>query len=248
MGYDNQISMWLRDALYWFQSWMGEHPTLYYGMFARRHPFSRMRVTAQTRVCIEGFPRSANSYAVVAFKLANPEVPIAHHLHVPAQILKAVAYHIPTVLVVRSPLECVPSFMVFQRSTNATFYLQAYIRFHQKLFPVLSQVLVVDFQQVVSDFNQVILAMNERFQTQFHLIENLPAQQSRIFSRLEEINHQFFKGDQFKSMKPDASRKAHKEKVKQMVASHPLLPDAMAVYQQIAAFSPFGEITSGVQE
>ncbi len=221
-----------RDIWFTLHHRIGEHPALYYRLFARRYPFNRMRVTPATQICIEGYPRSANSYAVVAFKLANPEVPIAHHLHVPAQLLQAVHQGIPTVLVVRTPAECVPSFMVFQQSRNPAPYLRAYIRFHQAVHPVREQLLVADFQQVVTDFNQVIAAINRRFGTQYQLIEDLPAQQERIFQRLEEINRQFFGGDARKSMRPDPARQALKCQLREQVVQHPLFAEALEWYER----------------
>ena len=42
-------------------------------------------------IVIEGFPRSANSVAVHAFRVAQDRpVRIAHHLHAPAQVIAAV--------------------------------------------------------------------------------------------------------------------------------------------------------------
>ena len=168
-GIKKRAGMVYRDFWYQVHLTLGQYPPLYYAVFARRYPFSHMRVTPNTQVCIEGFPRSANSYAVVAFKLANPQVPIAHHLHVPAQILEAVRRNIPTVLVIRHPRECVASFMVFQRSERPAPYLKAYIRFHQAVLPVVERVVVADFQQVVTNINGVIAALNARFNTRFSL-------------------------------------------------------------------------------
>ncbi len=221
-----------RDIWFSLHHRVGEYPALYYRLFARRYPFNRMRVTTATQICIEGYPRSANSYAVVAFKLANPNVVIAHHLHVAAQLIQAVHQEIPAVLVVRSPAECVPSFMVFQQSENPAPYLQAYIRFHRRVYGVRSHLLVVDFQQVITDFNHIILAINRRFGTHYHLIENLSAQQERIFQRLEEINQQFFGGEEHKSMRPDARRERLKAQLQQQVLHHPLFEEAEKWYKK----------------
>mgnify|MGYP007017151076 CR=1 FL=1 len=57
-------------------------------------------VTRNTRITIEGYPRSANTYAVYAFKHVNAIKwnEIAHHLHVQAQIIRSIKYKIPVIL------------------------------------------------------------------------------------------------------------------------------------------------------
>ena len=246
-GVKKRAGMVYRDFWYQVHLTLGQYPPLYYAVFARRYPFSHMRVTPNTQVCIEGFPRSANSYAVVAFKLANPQVPIAHHLHVPAQILEAVRRNIPTVLVIRHPRECVASFMVFQRSERPAPYLKAYIRFHQAVLPVVERVVVADFHQVITNINDVIAALNARFNTRFQFVADLPGQQERIFTRLEEINRQFFKGDQLKSMRPDEHRKQLKIALQHRIEAHRLFPEAEAWYEKMRqyCFQPVPENARG---
>src|SRR5205814_3293356 len=61
----------------------------------------------ETEVVIEGFPRSGNTFAVAAFHYAQRprDVKIAHHAHVPAQLLSAVRLGLPAVVLVRDPEE-----------------------------------------------------------------------------------------------------------------------------------------------
>ncbi|RMG27959.1 MAG: hypothetical protein D6732_19595, partial [Methanobacteriota archaeon] len=58
-----------------------------YRLFAPAHLRMEKLIGARTEIVIEGYPRSANTFAVVAFRLAqNRPVKIAHHLHMEAQI------------------------------------------------------------------------------------------------------------------------------------------------------------------
>src|SRR5207247_8264431 len=46
--------------------------------------------TAETEICIEGFPRSGNTFAVIAFQQAQTRtVSIAHHVHAPGSVIGA---------------------------------------------------------------------------------------------------------------------------------------------------------------
>ena len=209
------------DFFYYLQSLAGQFPSFYFKLFARRYPFNRMKIEPDSGICIEGFPRSANSYAVVAFRLANPDVKIAHHLHVPAQLLQAVKWNIPAVFLIRAPLEAVSSFMVFQSSQNADLYLKAYIRFYKVLKKVHTSLVVVPFETIVQQFDVLIQKVNRKFGAEFNCLGNQAEKEAEIFARLNQVNDQFFKGQWQKSMYPDEMRKKYKENAKMLVLRSP---------------------------
>ncbi len=190
-----------------------------------------MKVVPDSDICIEGFPRSANSYAVVAFRLANPEVKIAHHLHVPAQLLMAVHKQIPAVFLIREPLEAVASFMVFQSSKNADLYLKAYIRFYKVLKNIQSSLVIVDFATVTQNFNELVRRVNRKFSTHFLELENPEAHEKEIYQKLKRINDQFFAGQQLKSMYPDPMREKLKSDAKVLIKKSAYLEKAKEYYQ-----------------
>ncbi len=227
-----EIRGFLRDRLYHMQSMLGGSP-LYYRLFARGYPFNRMAVTGQTGVVIEGFPRSANSYAVVAFKLVNPEVPIGHHLHAPVQLLQACRLEIPAALVLRAPEEAVASFMVFQGSLNADIYLKAYIRFHKLLEPCLERIVVVSFETVTSDINRMITALNQKYNKRFMLIDSPADRENEIFEKLKSVNARFFGSAVNKSMYPDQSRARMKALAQRKVLQSPWLVEARNLYSKL---------------
>ncbi len=209
---------------------MGLYPCLYYRLFARKYPFNRMRMHADTEVCIEGFPRSANSYAVVAFKLRNQSVKIAHHLHVPAQIISACRKDLPTIVTLRHPLEAVASFLIFQNSRNISTYLKIYHRFYQVLQPFGEQVIWADFKTVVTDFNKIILAVNQKYDKNFNLIDDLEKSQPDIFKKLDEVNQRFFSGETLKGMYPEQQRDELKEKLKTAIQADTAYEPARRIY------------------
>lgn len=223
----------VNDWKYYLSAGIGNHPGLYYPLFARSYPFNQMAVQPQTRICIEGFPRSANSYAVVAFKLDNPEVKVGHHLHVAAQIIRAVELKIPTVIVLRSPLEAVASFLVFQSTLRADIYLKSYIDFHTRLKSLQTAAVTARFETVTADFNQVIIAVNKKYDTQFRLIADLENRQEEIFSKLKKVNNQFFAGQSQKNMFPDSSRVSLKERARKAVQESPFLEPAQQIYETL---------------
>ena len=56
-----------------------------------------LMVRRGTEICIEGFPRSGNTFAVYAFELWNPGSQVAHHLHAPGQFVRALRLSVPCV-------------------------------------------------------------------------------------------------------------------------------------------------------
>src|SRR5262245_32533170 len=69
-----------------------------------RNPSRSEPVFRDTEAIIEGFPRSANTFAATAFQLAQTKpVRVAHHLHVPSQIIAGARWGIPTIVLVRDP-------------------------------------------------------------------------------------------------------------------------------------------------
>lgn len=220
----------IRDCHYQVQASIGRRPALYYRIYARHFPFSQMAVAEHSDICIEGFPRSANSYAVVAFKLNNPGVKPGHHLHVPAQIIRACNLKKPVITLIRTPEEAVASFLVFQTSLNADLYLKLYTAFYQTLAPFRQQFVVADFNTITTDFNSVIDRVNKKYGMHFNEIKNLAQRQDEIFSKLNEINLKFFSGAQQKSMFPDKRREQIKEQARQLVLKSPQLDAALNMY------------------
>ena len=220
----------LNDRKYYIHASIGRHPALYYKIYARGYPFSEMAVRENSDICIEGFPRSANSYAVVTFKLDNSGIKPGHHLHVPAQIMRACQLNKPVISLIREPQDAVTSFLIFQSSENATLYLKLYIDFYKALIPYRKQIVIADFKTVTGDFNSVIKRINQKYGTQFNEINNLRQRQDKIFSRLKEINQQFFAGRLQNGMIPDKQREKTKKQVRQRVLNNPLFETAQQVY------------------
>jgi hypothetical protein len=125
-------------------------------------------VTGQTEICIEGFPRCGNTFAVVAFQAAQLRtISIAHHVHAPGSVLIAVRMKKPAIVLVREPEEAVLSLMVRLRYLTAGQALRSYVGFYRPLLPHLRRLVVGRFAEVVSDFGNIMRQVNERFGTDF---------------------------------------------------------------------------------
>nr|MBA2566441.1 hypothetical protein [Thermoleophilaceae bacterium] len=81
------------------RNWLAAHGLLF-PLLALNRWFFRRVVRPSTRVVIEGFPRSANSYTFLAFRGWNPGVRIGHHLHTPLQVTLAVRLGVPCAVLI----------------------------------------------------------------------------------------------------------------------------------------------------
>src|SRR2546423_5800456 len=87
------------------------HPTLYrwFGILRNRGDC----LADDFDIWIGGYPRSANSFATAVFKLGNPKVRVATHLHIPTFIINALRLNKPGVLLVRKPIDAAVSWAIF---------------------------------------------------------------------------------------------------------------------------------------
>lgn len=165
--------------------WLGRRPRLYHWTYRLRDGYAERLVTDATDLCIEGFPRSANSFAVGAVEHAHPDpLSIAHHNHVPAPLLNAVRRGLPTVVLIRDPVDTVISNRGLQlqigtregkeipRHVSYERQLRTWIVWYERVWPVRDRVVVAPFEVVTDDMGRIIDAVNARFGTNFARFEH----------------------------------------------------------------------------
>jgi len=172
----------MRRMLYDIKTFVGVYPMLYlplarllYGSDtgAEHIVTRRSALRNDTEIVIEGFNRSANTFAVAAFKLAQPRpVRIAYRLHAPAQVIAAAKMNIPTLVLIRNPEDAILSFVIHQSHsirTNVTMKqaLKAYISFYESIILHRHHFVLATFDAVVADFGKIIRKVNNKFGTGF---------------------------------------------------------------------------------
>ena len=197
------------------KSWLQRCPKLYINLQLFRYRgqrYQRKIVTSNTDIVIEGFPRSANSFSVKAFKFANGEdtYKIATHLHAYPQIVMGVKYKIPTLVLVREPFACIASYAAlraqnygvnkFNRGHNIKWLLDDYVNFYEALLPYKSEVCVAHFKEVLEDYGQVLKNLNIRYGTSFKEFEHTPENVETVFSSAKEHLSPSKKRDDIKNL------------------------------------------------
>jgi len=121
---------------------------------------------------IDGYTRSASTFAVYAFQVAQPRpVRLAHHLHAPAQLMQAAKRGLPTIMVIREPRGAVLSQVVREPGVDLLDALWAYSRFHESLERCRDAFVVAPFEEVTSDFGAVVTRLNAKFGTAYGVFD-----------------------------------------------------------------------------
>jgi hypothetical protein len=166
--------MALRRLVYTARNVVSGYPFLY-GPFARRRypgPGTEFMNDA-TDLVIDGFPRSANTFAVVAFQLAQTRlVRVAHHVHAAAQVIEAAKRRVPALTLIRRPEDAVTSEVIRRADASLAQCTAAYVRFYRRVLPYVGMVSVATFDEVIGDFGTVTRRLNERFGTSFDEFEH----------------------------------------------------------------------------
>ena len=124
-----------------------------------------MVVTPESQFCVEGFPRSANTYAVAAMLVSQSisiEV-IARHTHLVGQVRRAIQMSVPTMILIRNPAEAAVSLKLFAPYLSLRQCLRAYERFYSGLLQYKDDLVIAKFEQVTDDYNEVLKQMNHKF-------------------------------------------------------------------------------------
>lgn len=129
-------------------------------------------VGPHTDFVVDGFQGSGNSFASAAFKRSqNRPVMVAHHLHSPAQIIKAVRMDLPTLVTIREPSGAVLSLVSRWPYVSISQALRSYVRFYETIEPYVYGFVLSPFDQTTNHVDRVIEEVNHRFHKNFCLFE-----------------------------------------------------------------------------
>jgi len=135
------------------RSLIDTHPRIYLLLCQVRPKTRQITVFKDTEIVIEGFPRSANTFAVAAFTFAQGRpVKIARHLHASAQVIEAVRREIPCIVLIRKPRDAVLSLLVREPHILPEQAPKDYIRFYRSIAPYRGKFVVGRFEEVTTDF------------------------------------------------------------------------------------------------
>ena len=162
----SSLNKFKKNILYWSGMTAAHYPFLF-KLKALRNDIKVRSVTTDTNLCIEGFQRSGNSFLVSVIGSWNKDIKIASHLHSAAQVKKAIALNIPTILLIRHPLDSIASLITMNEDLSIGLALKCYTRFYKSIIPIRDQVVIAPFQTTTTVPHQLIQETNERYRSNF---------------------------------------------------------------------------------
>lgn len=173
-------------------------PTFYLNLLKikRRNHWSKEWIVAKdSNITIEGYQRSANSYFFDAFRtIQTNELKIATHVHAPSQIQKSVQLGLPTIVMIRNPLDAARSLKALECQCNPqqmeqllkiplSRYLENYAFFYKNILPIKDRFVIAHFTEVVETIRPTIDRTNQMFETHFVSRELTQKEKERIFKK-----------------------------------------------------------------
>jgi hypothetical protein len=194
-----------------------------------RNPRDHVVQRGLTRICIEGYPRSANTWAVLMFRQANETLHIAHHTHSTANISRALRYGIPTVVPIRNPIDAVTSAVVGKNRQD----VDGGISYYGWVEPRVDSLVVAEFEEVTRDFNLVIGRVNLKYGTSFEYIADIETAASRVKQLIRSKVRERGIDALRKEAIPNLERERLKERVQPLVSRHRHTSQAQALYARL---------------
>ena len=228
----------------WLQIHAGGSPTIYFNLYRllRTRQDTERLVTPDTQLVIERFPRSGNSFARRAFVMAQNEkssdkTRIAHHIHVPAQVVQAARWQIPTLVPIRRPRDAVLSFALWD-PISVDRALKYYRSFYETVEKYRDAYVLGLFEEITEDFGQVIKRINDKFGTTFSLFRHDEENVGRLFADMDTYARKKYGETRWerKVHHPSAAKERMKLEVEYELENpkrKKLITEAEAVYRRL---------------
>jgi hypothetical protein len=225
----------------WLQIHAGGHPAVYFSLYRMLRTNTARIVTPDTQLVIEGFPRSGNSFARRAFVSAQDEsfdkTRIAHHLHVPAQVVRAAQWQIPTLVVIRRPRDAVLSFAAWD-PISVDQALRYYLSFYETAEKYRDAYVLGRFEEVTEDFGEVIERINDKFGTTFSMFSHDEENVGKVFTDMDTFAREKYGETRWerKVHHPSAVKERIKQEIEYDLESpkrKKLIAEAEAVYDRL---------------
>lgn len=122
-----------------------------------RETYQHVRYIDRCDMVVDGFPRSANTYAWYAIRTAiEPMYMVRGHTHSVATIRAAIRAGKPAMLLVRDPDSSVASYYQMLNGVSLKACYDAYSNFHERCVPIKDDLYLAKFEDVVADLGSVL--------------------------------------------------------------------------------------------
>jgi hypothetical protein len=235
------------EIKYRFLYLLNAYPSVY--MPIARLKYRRLNdllVDRDTNLVIEAFGRSGTTFANFAF-LSAQDCPVktVHHTHAAAQVITAARMKIPTMVIVRPPLDSALSHMA-RHQIPARPALVAWIRYHRRILPYLDRFVVTTFDGMTRNFSAVIERINQTFGTSFRVWQHTKENEENVFEQIRKRNRfRFGEAPTPARLRALALPTPQRESLKEKFRVQLLAPDLAPLRER--AESLYSQVTAGCE-
>ncbi len=185
-------------------------PILFYTLTRQIKRYNNVLINKDTEIVIEGYPRSANTFAVAALEVAQQrKIKVARHTHAIAQIKVAARQGLPTIILVRKPKDAILSYVIREKNVTLSLAINRYKAYYSAVRQLQDNFHIARFEDVTSNYGAVIKSLNKKYSTNFLLFQHTDKNVSDVFERVEEMEREISNGElsESKVARPSNKRK-----------------------------------------
>ncbi|MFK7888594.1 MAG: hypothetical protein AB8G16_17170 [Gammaproteobacteria bacterium] len=189
-----------------------------------------------TDICIDGYPRSANSFSVRMFRQANPGATVAHHTHSIANLRYSIKHAIPTVVLIRQPLDAIASSVIAHKDQNIELEVSRYVDFYDWVAQHRDRIVMAEFNDVIHNMNAIIGSVNQKFKTSFSSLDDVAEADAQVKQDIEQRFDRLGQNE-MSHIKPIPTKSRDEEKMRLRVAveNHSGFARAQSLYDLLTA-------------
>ncbi len=221
----------LRNAWFATRYVLGSHTATYPLLRFAPAPYARVMVEKGMDACIDALPRSANTFGGTAFLRRNPNVRLAHHMHLPEQVARAVRLEVPCVVLLRDPLSTLTSLVIAgENDLSHDLAFRVYIDYYRRIARLRDRIALCTFEEVLDDPAVIARRLNDFCGTNFDTDPFDAAAKQEIVELLERDQAAMNARPAHVTV-PTEYKERLKPEVRKALAAHRFLPQAEAAYR-----------------
>ena len=172
-----------------------QYPILFFRILSFKKKYKNLLVNEDTDIVIEGYPRSANTFAVAAFQISQrTPLKVARHTHAVAQLKRAATLNKPTLVIIREPKQAILSYVIREESVTLDLAINRYLAYYKAVSQLHNAFIIAEFKDITSNYGNVISRINKRFDTQFSLFEHTKENIEKTFLKVENMEREHADG------------------------------------------------------
>jgi len=159
MYFYNKI--FLHTKLYWILKSSSSFTEIFF--YLKKNKGKKEKISSNTDLLVDGPTRSGNHFAVHYIKRFN-DITLARHYHSPGAIRLAFKKKVPTLLLIRDPVEQISSAYVYlEKNVPLKRLIRSYQIFYKKCLKAKEWYVVACFDEMINNPEQIIKKINIRY-------------------------------------------------------------------------------------